>query len=87
MDKELEQLELGPIDELLVNTKAYKGTFKELNDVDGFTEYLKETMAMCVKRYFHATPDNQAQIKGYYTFVNDLYKKIQSASQESIDNK
>lgn len=61
-------------------TAEEKKMFESLARINGFKEYLMETMAKDMKRYFDAPKETQDLMKGHYTFADYLYKRLLKAS-------
>ncbi len=63
--------------DITVDEKRDKILFKELKGVEGLVEYLRETAARDIQRYFEAaTKEEQLMIRGTYARTMYLMKRI-----------
>ena len=84
MDK-IEDIDLGKISDIAVSHETHKDCLLEVSSVDGFREYLKETMAADIKRYFFSSQEQQPIIKGAFHRTKYLYDILKKVSDENIN--
>lgn len=71
-----------------VNKKLQEEVFKSMRDIDGITEWLKDTMSQDIKRYFNATtPLEQALAKGAYFRMNFMLNVLTQAENKKKEVK
>jgi hypothetical protein len=91
MDEQLvNDIDLGKFDTTLIDNTRFKEVLEEVANVDGFRDYLRETLALDIKRYFFATKEQQELIKGAYSRTYYLYTtlaKVSEAKIKSLTNK
>lgn len=83
----MENLDLGDLYETKIDNNKYSQMWNDLMQVDGFIDYLEETKALDIKRFFHGSPDVHPLIKGHYQFANYLHNELVKRRKEKLDNK
>lgn len=89
---DIKELDLNgnPFD-ISINSDVYKDVLSSVEEIDGFKDYLKETMATDMKRYFSAAKENQDTIKGAFLRTQYLLNVLNKISKEktgmAIDRK
>lgn len=82
MDKFIEEIDLGKLNNGEVDIEKYKDVLLEVSRVDEFRDYLRETIAADIKRYFFASKEQQDLIKGAYSRTYYLYKLLGKVSDD-----
>ena len=75
----LELKELTDFDD--IDPKIEAQIFKDLATVDGLQEYLSQTLAQDLKRYFQSPPGAQLLVKGAFNRTLYLKNKIKKHSE------
>lgn len=67
----------GDFDSIDISTDTSKTLFQDLARVEGFSEYLKETMSNDIKRYFSAQTDHERNvIRGGFSRTSYLRARL-----------
>ncbi len=65
-----------------IDSKFEQDVFRQLRNVDGFTEYLRLTLGKDMQRYFNAVnDDDRNQIKGHYSFAAFLLARLRKEGE------
>lgn len=80
----IENIDLGKISDITVSHETYKDCLLEVSSIDGFRDYLKETMAADIKRYFFASQEQQPIIKGAFHRTKYLYDILKKVSEDGL---
>ena len=74
---DLKGLEIGNTTESSIDKEFAAEIFASLSKFDGVVEYMEQTMAEDVKRYFNAVDDtDRNQIKGHFAFASYMRSQI-----------
>ena len=60
-----EDIDLGELSEITMNNNKYKQMWLDLAQVEGFQEYLRETVALDMKRKWSSVPTTHERIHGH----------------------
>lgn len=82
MDKFINEIDLGKLNLESIDNKKYEEVLLEVSRVDGFRDYLKETLALDIKRYFFMSTESQSMVKGAYLRTLSLYNLLSKISEE-----
>lgn len=87
-----EELDLsGNPFEISMDKERFRDVLNDVEEVDGFKDYLRETMMLDMKRYFLAPKEQQDSIRGAFNrtqyLLNVLIKISDEKVKKSIDNK
>ena len=82
--KEIDEFDLGELTEITIDNRKYKQMWNDLIQVEGFSEYLKHTMALDMKRHFYTSKESQERIKGHYDLASYLLKTLTFVKSEKI---
>lgn len=85
-ESEIKDLDLGTLSGIGVDNKEFIEALTEVSNVDDFRDYLVETMACDIKRFFFASPESQERIKGAYQRTKYLYDLLKKISGDKIKN-
>jgi hypothetical protein len=80
----MNDLNLGELNDIKINNEAYEQMWKDLIQVDGFKEYLKETMEIDVKKHFISQPAGHERIIGHFSFAQYLYNMITKTGDKNL---
>lgn len=79
-----EEIDLGGLTELQIDNAKYSQMWNDLIQVDGFSDYLQETMALDMKRYFYTSKESQERVKGHFDLAHYLYKTLIQVREKKL---
>lgn len=84
--KEIKEIDidLGALEDIRIDNKKYSQMWNDLIEVDGFADYLQETMALDMKRHFYTSKESQERVKGHFDLASYLYKTLVSVRSEKL---
>lgn len=83
---ELKDIDLGGLNVIQIDNRKYDDMWRELAKVEGFSEYLEETKALDMKRYFYVPPASQTLVRGHYNLA-DYFSKVLKYYKENKTDK
>ena len=83
----MNDIELGDLKDVKIDNEKYKQMWLDLVQVEGFSDYLKETMALDMKRYFYIPVATQERVKGHFDLANYLLNVLTLTNKQKLDKK
>lgn len=82
-------IDLEDLRNIKMDNKPYEQMFKDLLQVDGFKQYLQETMALDIKRKWYASPASHERIHGHFDFAKYILSILEHfaevKTEEALD--
>jgi GTP1/Obg family GTP-binding protein len=82
---EIKDIDIGKITEIAIDNEAFKECLSDVSKIDDFRDYLRETMAMDIKRFFNTPKEQQDLVKGAFYRTQYLYQLLKKISDKEIE--
>lgn len=85
MKEDIENINIGDPFALFFDKDEFSADLVEVSKIDGFKEYLRQTLALDIKRYFSCPKEQQEMVKGAFHRTKYILDVLNKVSEKELE--